>query len=370
MLWVVVEAARGREPAAAGRCERTGRVAVIALGVSVWWLVGVRLQGRTGSRCCSSPRTCGSSPSDRCPATCSAASATGSSTGATRPASPLDQAAAYDSDRLVVALSYAVPVVGLVAALCIRWAHRAYFILLIVVGVGGRRRRPGRSPTRRRTARRGSASPTRSLGLAFRNSPRAVPLVVLGFAGLLAAAVGSLPRGPLEARGRWRGGGAGRWARCSPCGTDGYLSDGVDRPEDIPDYWQAAGDDLDAGDHATRILELPGSTFAAYRWGDLVDPLTPGLTDRPYLAREVLPHGTVPSVNLLDALDRRAQLGVLESESIAPIAHLLGIGTISLRADLEQSERAFAPDPAPVWDALTAAPRACSTPEHVRPAGR
>ena len=81
----------------------------------------------------------------------------------------------------------------------------------------------------------------------------------------------------------------------------------------------------------------------------------PTLTDRPYLAREVLPHGTAPSVNLLDALDRRAQLGVLESAAIAPIARLLGVGTVSLRADLEQSARAFSPPPGPVWDALVGA---------------
>ena len=53
----------------------------------------------------------------------------------------------------------------------------------------------GPSTTRARTARRGRRSPpTRRLGMAFRNSPRAVPLVVLGFAAMLAAAVAAIPR--------------------------------------------------------------------------------------------------------------------------------------------------------------------------------
>ena len=58
-------------------------------------------------------------------------------------------------------------------------------------------------------------------------------------------------------------------------------------------------------DAATRVFEIPGANFSAYRWGNTVEPITPGLTDRPYLAREVLPYGSPQTVNLLDALDRR-----------------------------------------------------------------
>ena len=38
------------------------------------------------------------------------------------------------------------------------------------------------------------------------------------------------------------------------------------------------------GDHDTRVLELPGSDFASYRWGNTVDPITPG-TDGPAVRR-------------------------------------------------------------------------------------
>ncbi len=69
---------------------------------------------------------------------------------------------------------------------------------------------------------------------------------------------------------------------------------------------QDAAAALDAGDHQTRVLELPGSDFASYTWGNTVDPITPGLMDRPYVARELIPCGTArPSADLLNALDRR-----------------------------------------------------------------
>ena len=47
-----------------------------------------------------------------------------------------------------------------------------------------------------------------------------------------------------------------------------------------------------AGGNDTRVLELPGADFASYRWGNTVDPITPGLMDRPYVARELIPYGT------------------------------------------------------------------------------
>ena len=79
--------------------------------------------------------------------------------------------------------------------------------------------------------------------------------------------------------------------------------------------------------NATRVLEIPGADFSAYRWGNTVEPVTPGLIDRPYLAREVLPYGSPQTVNLLDALDRRMQEGTFEPASLAAVARLLGIGT-------------------------------------------
>src|SRR5207302_4877674 len=91
-------------------------------------------------------------------------------------------------------------------------------------------------------------------------------------------------------------------------------------------YWDAAAAALDRGSHATRVLELPGQDFSHYRWGDTVDPVTPGIMDRPFVGRELIPYGSPPSADLLQALDRRLQEGVFEPASLAPIARLMNAG--------------------------------------------
>ncbi|MDQ6696720.1 MAG: alpha-(1-_3)-arabinofuranosyltransferase, partial [Actinomycetota bacterium] len=191
-----------------------------------------------------------------------------------------------------------------------------------------------------------------SLGLALRNAPRVEPIIVLGFAGLLAAAVGSLTRPRFEKAAAVVVAALAVVALW-PVWFIGYLSPGVARPEKIPSYWVRAAAAMQRDGNSTRVLEIPGAPFSAYRWGNTIEPVTPGLIDRPYLAREVLPYGAPQTVNLLDALDRRMQEGTFEPSSLAPVGRLLGIGTISLRSDL-QYERFLTPRPRLLWAQLTA----------------
>lgn len=351
VLWVVMEAARGREQAVAA-LRGAGRVALLAVGVSVWWLAGLRVQGAYGLpvlQLTENLRTVAerSSPGDILRGLGNWVFYARDPTGYS-----VEHAADYDGRTLVVVLSYAVPVVALAAGLLVRWAHRAYFGSLVLLGavvaVGSY---PFDEPSPYGSAWKAFANDT-SVGLALRNSPRAVPLVVLGLAGLLAASIGALPRPRVEPVGAVVVA-LLALAAVLPVWDTGWLPAGYDRPEEIPAYWRRAGAAMDAGDHGTRVLEVPGASFAAYRWGTLVDPVTPGLTDRPYLAREILPNGTIPTVNLLDALDRRMQLGVFEAASLAPVARLLSAGTVSLRADLERSSRFDSPPPGPLWRAMT-----------------
>ena len=109
-----------------------------------------------------------------------------------------------------------------------------------------------------------------------------------------------------------------------------FYGENLQRDEDIPQYWKDAIAALDAGPHDTRVLEIPGADFASYRWGNTVDPITPGLMDRPYVARELVPYGSPASANLLNALDRRIQEGVLDPAAIAPIARLMSVGDVLL----------------------------------------
>ena len=90
------------------------------------------------------------------------------------------------------------------------------------------------------------------------------------------------------------------------------------RDENIPSYYKQAAAALDRKPHDTRVLEIPGADFAAYRWGQTVDPVTPGLMDRPYVARELIPYGSPPSADLLNAFDRRVQENTLDPVAVSP----------------------------------------------------
>lgn len=351
-LWVLLEVVSGRV-AARRALAATGRIVVLAAGVSMWWLVGLRLQGAFGLPVLQLTENVRTVAEASTPGDVLRGLGNWFFYGRDRTGYALEQASAYLDDDLVVAASFAVPALALAAGIALRWRHRAYFGALVIVGtivaVGAW---PVDDSTPYGRAWETFTSDT-SVGLAFRNSPRAVPLIVLGLAGFVAAAVGALPR----PRPRQVAGGAVvvlALLTLLPVARHGFLSDGLDRPEELPAYWLDAVEAIDGGDHRTRALEVPGASFAAYRWGNLVEPLTPGLTDRPYLAREVLPYGTPPSANLLDAFDRRFQQGTLEPASLAPVARLFAVGTVVLRADLDQSGRFDAPAPGPIWEALTA----------------
>src|SRR5262249_1066593 len=142
-------------------------------------------------------------------------------------------------------------------------------------------------------------------GLALRSTGRAAPLVVLSLAVLLGVAANS-------AFLRLRDRGRTALAYSIPvvaglliflnfpalvAGT--FYGKNLQRSEKLPTYWTDAIAALDKRDHQTRILEEPGADFASYTWGNTVDPITPGLTDRPYVARELIPYGTPGSADLL-----------------------------------------------------------------------
>jgi arabinofuranan 3-O-arabinosyltransferase len=349
-LWLVFELFRGRAAARAALAAG-GRIAVLSLGTSLWWVVGLRLQGVYGLpilQLTENLRTLAetSSPDDVLRGLGNwffyGREALGYS---------IEQAARYVDNHAVTFFTFAVAVVALAAGGIVRWRYRAYFAALILLGtvvaVGAW---PYDDPSPLGAAWKSFANDS-SIGFALRNTARIVPLVVLGLAALLAAGVSALRWRPLRAVAAVVAVGlavAGLW----PVLQDGYLSRNVARPEDIPEYWREAIAAMDARGDDTRVLEIPGSNFAAYRWGNAVEPITPGLMDRPYLAREVLPYGTPPSVNLLDAVDRRIQQGTLEPSSLAPLARLFGIGTIVLRSDL-QYERYGTPRPRLLWRQLT-----------------
>ncbi|MDG2427176.1 MAG: alpha-(1-_3)-arabinofuranosyltransferase family protein [Acidimicrobiales bacterium] len=257
--------------------------------------------------------------------------------------------------RWALPLSFALPLLALMAVALVRFRHRGHVLALIVVGIlVGIGAHPYDSPSLLgRVFREWTLS---DMGLALRSTPRALPLSVLGLAICLGAGVAALAR--------WRP----RIepiitaavcilvvANLSPLWRGEMLGSLVQRPEDVPAAWHDAADYLDARGVGTRVLEVPGADFAAYRWGNSGDPVLPGLMDRHYVARELIPQGSQASAALLVALDTEIQEGRLDKDALAPMARLMGVGDVVLRSDL-QFERFRTPRPSALWADIQGAP--------------
>ena len=249
-------------------------------------------------------------------------------------------AATFMRNPLVLIVSILIPALALLAATGVRWTYRAYFVLLVLVGVTlgvGSAAYAGSSPF---SAAFRSFSSNSTAGFALRNSGRAVPLVVLGLACLLAAGVTALHK-RLAGRGHARAGivfvavilvlvlvdAPGVWGRS-------YYDPAIEYKA-VPAYWKQAASALDAQSHDTRVLALPGSPFATYTWGSTQDPVAPGLMTRPFVTVEEIPWGSDATANLLSAIDVPLQAGQLDPAALAPVARLMGAGDVLLDMDLK-----------------------------------
>ncbi len=253
-------------------------------------------------------------------------------------------------------VGYALASLSLAAAGLLRWRLRAYFVLLTFVGVTiAVGVYPYSSPSPFGRLARDFARSSQA-GMALRSTARAVPLVVLSLAVLLAVGINAGLRW-VETHRPDRV----RWSRASVVGVGflvlfnfpaiwngTYYGKNLQRPELVPTYWDAAAAYLDARPHDTRVMAVPGSDFASYYWGNTVDPILPGMMDRPFVARELIPYGSPASANLLNAFDRRIQEGSGGPASIAPMARLMSVGDILLRNDI-QTARYNLIRPQPFW---------------------
>jgi arabinofuranan 3-O-arabinosyltransferase len=260
----------------------------------------------------------------------------------------------YTQRLWLIAVTYLLPTLALLGAAISRWKHRAYFVTLVFVGlfiaVGAH---PWDDPPL--TGQWWKDLLNSDKGLALRSTPRAVPLIALGLAVFLGLGLATLARSvPRFVRPVGLGLMALTVVALPPLFTGGMVAANLQRG-DIPQYWFDAIDSLNAQPHDTRVLEEPGIDFASYRWGNTVDPITPGLMDRPYAARELIPYGSPPSTDLLNAFDRRIQENTLDPRAVSPIARLLGVGQVVARNDL-QYERYRIARPYQVMSLFDAAP--------------
>ena len=265
-----------------------------------------RLRHRRSSATPRPPRTVAAAVAPR--PRCCAASATGSSTAATssgpwiEPSASLHAAPAA-ADRLTYALPVARPrsppaspagATGPSSSPC------------VVVGHCSSPSAPTRGTTRR------------SLGAGVQGVPRRptpaspcarsrgpCPLVALGLAVLPRRRASRPWRAP-PAPGRRPSppavgvavAVAGHARRCGPAA---WSAANLERPEDVPDYWSEAAAYLDgrgrrhprARDARHRLRHATGGATPSTR-------SRPGSSDRPYVARELIPYGSPPSADLLE----------------------------------------------------------------------
>lgn len=336
ILWLVDAVWRRTIPFKAAALT-TAKLGLLSLVVSLWWVVMLSIQSKHGANVLGFSETL------------QAVSLTSLSTETLRGlgywlfyirdlGGPATSAAtAYLTSSALVLVTLVVLIGGFAGLTIVRWGARRYAALLVLAGTilavsvhPIDAASPLMSPL---------ADASRSgLALSMRSSTRALPLSVLGFAlgwGALVTVLSSATlRWPTRWPMRWRTVvvpiAAGLLAVVNlPALFTGDIADpAISHTENPPSGWTSAATALSRTAKSARVLQLPGAPFGAYRWGYTVDPVMPGLTDKPFLARDLLPLGSPGAMDLLYAIDNRFQNGTVEAASIAPLARLFGADSI------------------------------------------
>ncbi len=327
LLWLV-HAAWDGEITWRRAVATAARIGGLCLAVSLWWLAMLSVQGRYGADVLAYSETL------------EAVSLTSTSTETLRgmgywlfyvrdPIGFTTSAAeAYMASGRYVATSVALTALGLAGLAFTRFRARRFAVLLVVVGivlaVGVH---PIDDPSLLMTPL--AESSRSSVVLALRSSTRALPMAVLGLALGAGALVAATAR--RVSRHQWVIGAAVialAAVNLPAAWNGGFVDPVISRDQDPPAAWMAAAAELDSLPAGFRVMQLPGAEFGAFRWGYTVDPPLPGLTERPFVSRDLLPLGSPPAMDLLYALDDRFQTGIAEPAAIAPIARLFGADTI------------------------------------------
>ncbi len=340
VLWIVYAWLVARDVTFRHALAVTVRTGVLTLFASLWWIAGLRMQAAYGLDILRYTETIDAVARTSSPNEVLRGLGYWFFYGQDRLGPWIEASTNYTQVLRVILAGYVLAALALFGAAFVRWRHRVYFIAVltlgVVIAVGAH---PYKSPTPLGALFKSVASSS-TAALAMRSTGRAVPLVLLALAVFLGLTT-NVVNERLRKRGRLA------FALAAPAVVialvvvnfpalyDGtYYGKNLQRPEEIPSYWKQAVASL-GNSSDTRVLETPGADFASYRWGNTVDPITPGLTDRPYVARELIPYGTAGSADLLNALDRRLQEGVADPRGIAPLLRRMGVGDLLARNDIQ-----------------------------------
>ncbi len=338
VLWLV-HAAWQRSIAWRRALTAALRIGGLSLAVSLWWIAMLAIQGRHGADVLSYSETL------------EAVSFTSVSTETLRGLGywlfyirdPFGFATSASVDYLesgrIIAIGFALLACCVAGIAVTRWSQRRYAAMLVFVGIVlavGVHPIADPSPLMSRLA----TSSRSTLSLAVRSSTRALPLSNLRSCPRCRCA---WPRRRRRcSRSVARGSGwpcrssSSAWpsSTCRRCSTAGSSTRRSNATRNHPSAWRQAAAALDAGSMENRVMQLPGAEFGAFRWGYTVDPPLPGLSAKPLITRDLLPLGSPGAMDLLYALDDRAQSNTLDPAAIAPVARLFGADTIWVSNDM------------------------------------
>ncbi len=321
------------------------KVAGLTALASLWWVVGLQIEAAYGVNVLRYTETV--------PATSAASLASEILRGlgywyfyGTDRVGPWTQTSVdYTQSIALILWSFSVPVLAFLAAFVARWRYRSYFILITVVGmvmaVGPN---PYNDPTAVGSVIKALMVDT-TAGLAMRSTDRASPVILLSLAVFLGTGVSALYH-------RFRVAGVVIGAgvvvavagASTPLWSGQIIADGFTQPAVPPAYTRAAAKALDATHPGTRVYGLPGNNFGAQRWGDTIDTVYPGLMTRPYITHEQQIMGSMPTADVLEAVDGPLQDGVMDWTAMAPMASLLDAGDVLVQYD-QAYERYDTPNP-------------------------
>ena len=324
-------------------CALVGQIGVLCIGVSLWWIAMIAIQGRYGSRVLSYSETLES------------VSSTSTSVEVLRglgywlnyvvspSGSTTTTAVRYMTSPLTIFLSLLIPALGILGIALTRLTVRRVASWLVLVGgvmAIGVYPLSSASPLMSPLAN----NPTSFLALALRSSTRAYPVLLLGIAigvgaliqkiclssvflnqpifqfGIVSAVsllvLGSMPS---------------LW-------TTGTTDSSLARRQSAPAAWQKAGSIIDkTSGSSSRVLQLPGQEFGAYKWGNTVDPALPTVTETPLITRDLLPLGEPQVMDLAFGLDDAAQNATLNARALSTAAKKLGVSSLFVPLDIDTS---------------------------------
>ncbi len=310
------------------------RIAILTLGASLWWIAGLEVEAAYGVNVLKFTETVPSTSATSNPADIIRGLGYWYFYGTDHLGPWTNAAVRYTQNIWLIGTSLAVPVVALVVGAFVRWKERAYFLLLLFLGlvlsVGPF---PFDDPTRIGGWLKSFMTDT-TAGLALRSTDRATPLVLLALVMLLGSALTAL------------------WLRLSIVGiltalcvaglvianipslfNGDTIANNFTQPAALPAYQQAAINHLNATHPGTRVFAIPGNDFASDRWGDTIDTPQPALLNRDFVTREQQIMGSIATADTLYAIDGPMQDGIANMNALAPMSRLMGAGDVMVEYD-------------------------------------